>query len=95
MHEWQAAVLSVATTRAHRRVGCRSMKVWGVDVLNERTAPWRRLTSWRCITQPHALSDGTRPVISNDGWHQVRTDIVTIHEKYTQDADETSRLFAL
>ena len=31
--------------------------------------------------------DPTRPVVSNDGWQQVMTDIITIHE-YRHDADE-------
>lgn len=36
--------------------------------------------------------DGSRLVISNDGWHQATTDVITIHD-YTQDAGELAERY--
>ncbi|HEV2127882.1 MAG TPA: glycoside hydrolase family 2 TIM barrel-domain containing protein [Thermomicrobiales bacterium] len=57
---------------------------WGVPALpvDARQRHWQE-AHWHLT---HAL-DGTRPVISNDGWEHTTSDILTIHD-YTESGDE-------
>ena len=57
---------------------------WGVDQLSSKVMP--EVTAHLMALYYHTKSiDPTRLVVSNDGWEQALTDMLTIHE-YTQDA---------
>ncbi len=56
---------------------------WGVNQLTRRPYPRAEAFLNALYYATHAL-DGSRPVVSNDGWQHAVTDLVTIHE-YTQD----------
>lgn len=62
---------------------------WGVPALqtDPRQPHWQE-SLWHLT---HAL-DGSRPVISNDGWEHTTSDIVTIHD-YTSDGEEIVRKY--
>lgn len=92
IQEWQQAVLR---DRSHPSIVAwvPINESWGVDVLRDRVHPRAEAHLMAAYYVTHAL-DGTRPVVSNDGWQHALTDMVTIHE-YTQDwQDLKSRLEA-
>lgn len=66
---------------------------WGVDPLGERGTRQRQAAAvLQTLYYLTKALDPTRLVVSNDGWQQAATDLVTIHE-YTQDtADLSARL---
>ena len=57
---------------------------WGFSNLGSNINEQNFANSMYLFTK---VLDPTRPVVSNDGWQQVMTDIITIHE-YRHDADE-------
>lgn len=59
---------------------------WGVDQLQRQELPQAVSHLLTLYYQTYAL-DSTRLVVSNDGWQQAETDMLTIHE-YTQSADD-------
>lgn len=80
--EWQKAVLR---DRSHPSIVAwvPVNESWGVDQLKYKANPRAEAHLMALYYATHAL-DGTRPVISNDGWQHALTDLITIHE-YTQD----------
>lgn len=86
--EWQSAVLR---DRSHPCIAAwvPINESWGVDILRRRKSPRAEAHLMAMYYATHAL-DGTRPVISNDGWQHAQTDLVTIHE-YTQDPQDLKR----
>lgn len=56
---------------------------WGVPALG--TDPRQRALLLSLYHLTHSL-DSTRPVVSNDGWEQARTDLLTIHDYGTADS---------
>lgn len=83
--EWQRAVLR---DRSHPCIVAwvPTNESWGVDQLTRRSYPRAEAHLMTAYYATHAL-DGTRPVVSNDGWQHALTDLVTIHE-YTQEWEE-------
>ena len=64
---------------------------WGVDQLAGKVMP--EATAHLMALYYHTKSlDPTRLVVSNDGWEQALTDMLTIHE-YTQDACDLKRRY--
>ena len=63
---------------------------WGVNELSQ--APKQQHAVRAAYHLTHHL-DGSRPVIGNDGWENVASDIFTIHD-YTWDADLLRRRYA-
>ncbi|NLK08162.1 MAG: glycoside hydrolase family 2 [Firmicutes bacterium] len=64
---------------------------WGVDKIMSKDMSTARAHLMGLYYQTKSI-DPTRLVISNDGWEQALTDMLTIHE-YTQDADELKRRY--
>ncbi len=64
---------------------------WGVDQLGSKNTPEAAAHLMGLYYQTKSL-DPTRLVISNDGWEQALTDMLTIHE-YTQDACDLKRRY--
>lgn len=83
--EWQQVVLR---DRSHPSIVAwvPVNESWGVDQLRTRVHPRAEAHLLAVYYMTHAL-DGTRPVVSNDGWQHALTDMITIHE-YTQDAED-------
>lgn len=83
--EWQRAVLR---DRSHPCIVAwvPVNEGWGVDQLKSRVHGRAEAHLLALYYATHAL-DGTRPVISNDGWQHAQTDLITIHE-YTQDWEQ-------
>lgn len=65
---------------------------WGVDQLKGYAHRQAEAHLMALYYETHSL-DGTRLVVSNDGWQQARTDLLTIHE-YTQDAADLRARYA-
>jgi beta-galactosidase/beta-glucuronidase len=63
---------------------------WGVQHIAHD--PRQRAYS-RAIADLTRAIDGTRPVVSNDGWEHTDSDLLTIHD-YDDDADSLSRRYA-
>lgn len=63
---------------------------WGVQHISHDT---RMQHYARALVELTKALDPTRPVVSNDGWEQVDTDIVAIHD-YTSDPEELRRRYS-
>lgn len=68
---------------------------WGTEPLRSPENPEMFQRAVEYLETMYHLTkalDGSRLVISNDGWHQATTDVITIHD-YSQDPAELSRRY--
>lgn len=63
---------------------------WGVPDLE--SSP-RQQALVRALTEVAKSLDGSRPVVANDGWEQIDTDIISIHD-YSQDPRELATRYS-
>lgn len=89
LHEWQA-VIARDTNHPAIVAWVPVNESWGVPALQADPRQTDFLLALYHLT--HAL-DGTRPVVSNDGWEHARSDLLTIHD-YSSDEEELARRYA-
>lgn len=84
--EWQEAILR---DRSHPSIvtWVPQNESWGIGQMHSNPSIIAYMVGLYYMT--HAL-DGTRPVVSNDGWELAESDLITIHE-YTQDHEVLTR----